>query len=238
MPRPPRRGEFTFRIMAKNSATQIIRTVLLAGLIGLLFWKLLLVPTPAPADAADWSYTLDQVAESGNLTPYSELDAKLLASRKILLTSSINANSTKQVVASLFVLDEADPNAPIDLYLRTPGGYYDDAFAVIDAIHAIHAPVNTYAIGGSHSAGTLIVASGTGVRAAYENALLMVHDNLSENFGDYSVDDLENERMLHFWQNFKKIPGDWFTSAGDNMYYLNAEQALQMGLIDTILRPE
>jgi ATP-dependent Clp protease protease subunit len=220
-----------------NKKSQIARTCFLGAILTLLFWKVF-TQSGSYSDAHDASYALDLLAESGNVVPYPELDQQLLDSRKILLTTDINANSTKFVVASLFILNAQDPTTPIELYLRTNGGYYDDAFAVVDAIRMIEAPVNTYAIGGSHSSGTIIVASGTGTRSAYENAHFMVHDNLSKGYGNYAVEDLENNRIKRFWGSFKKIPTDWFSEAGDEMNYLDAAQALEMGIVDTILKPE
>ena len=186
----------------------------------------------------DPSYVLGLLAESGNLNPHSEIDRALLASRKILLTSDINANSTKQVVGSLILLNEQDQHAPIDLYVRTNGGYYDDVFAVVDVMRMIDAPVNTYAIGGCHSSGAIIVASGTGTRAAYTHALLMVHDNLSEDDGRYSLNTKENHRMRAFWGGFKQLPKSWFAKVRDQSNYLTAEEALSFGLVDQVLAPE
>jgi ATP-dependent Clp protease protease subunit len=166
------------------------------------------------------------------------LDETLLKSRTILLTSDINANSTKQVVGSFILLNEQDAHTPIELYVRTNGGYYDDAFAIIDVMRTIDAPVNTYAIGGCYSAGAIIVASGTGTRAVYANALLMVHDNLSEDGSRYSNDTKENQRMHTFWAAFKQLPKTWFTKVTDEANYITAEEALEFDLVDMILRSE
>ena len=226
--------------MSENNLIQLLKTAFIGGIFCLLLWKLFDEGSFAnnyTQGGYDPAYEYDLLADSGNYPAYPELDQTLLQSRKILLTTDINAVSTKLIVGSLLALNAQDPKAPIDLYVRTNGGYYDDAFAVVDAIRLIEAPVNTYAVGGSHSSGTIIVASGTGKRYAYENAILMAHDNLSEAAGRYSVDDLENERIRRFWQQFNKIPDNWFSEAGDSMNYINARQALEMGIIDEILHP-
>ncbi|WP_269524653.1 ClpP family protease [Coraliomargarita parva] len=221
--------------MTKHWPT-LVQTGLIAATAVFLAWYL--KPTSSVnylGSDDDLIYLLDTIAEAGITTPHEALDQELLKSRKILLTNSINASSTKHVVASLLLLNEQDPQAPIDFYVRTNGGYYDDAFAVVDTMRTIEAPVNTYALGGSHSSGTIIVASGTGTRAAYRNSLMMAHDNLSEEYGSYAMEDRENKRIRSFWAAYDKIPQDWFTTPGDSYHYLNAEEALSMGLIDAIL---
>jgi len=222
--------------MSINQLSTLIRIALLSGIFGIFLWKFVL---EMPDDEAfDIGYAIDLMADSGNLSLYPELDKQLLAARKILLTTDINANSSKFVVASLWVLNQQDPSAPIDLLIRTNGGYLDDAFAIVDTMRMIDAPVNTYALGGSHSSGTMIVASGTGMRAAYPNAIMMVHDNLNQHYGDYNIDDLENKRLIEFWQSFPKIPRNWFSQMGDEMNYINPQQALEMGIVDLILKPD
>lgn len=236
--------------MAENKLLDLLKIVILLGIFTLLLLKVLWeanVSHPVPELSAvavdalpavsdfDPSYMLDLMAESGNLKPHRELDDALLKTRKILLTNDVNVNSTKFVVASLILLNEADKNAPIDLYVRTNGGYYDDAFAVVDMMRSIDAPVNTYAVGGCHSSGAVIVASGTGTRSAYANALLMVHDNLSKADGKYSADAKENERLRIFWSRYEQLPQSWFSKNGDKRNYITAKEALAFELVDQIV---
>ena len=231
--------------MAESHGLKVFRTLLIFGVLVVLLWRVTSAPSVGGFGlfnddeiATDFSYVFDLLAESGNLNVRPELDEGLFASRKILLTTDINVNSTKLIIASLLLLNEQDPVAPIDLYVHTNGGYYDDAFAVVDAIRMSPAPVNTYAIGGCHSSGALIVASGTGVRTAYPNAILMVHDNLTEEGGMHHVDTQENARLRAYWSAFEGLPVDWFSTAGGEMYYINAEQALEYGLVDQVLPRE
>ncbi len=224
--------------MVKDSLLNSLRVVLLIGIFVILLLQVVDVAEETGAVAYDTATLLDLIAESGNVNPAPHLAERLLDSRKILLTSDINSNSTKQVVASLLILNDQDSTTPIDLYVRTNGGYYDDAFAVVDAMRVIDAPVNTYAIGGCHSSGVVIVAAGTGQRVAYENAILMVHDNLSEDRSQYDVDTQENARMRAFWGAFDQLPAAWFSKPCDDLYYVSSEQALDYGLVDSILSAE
>lgn len=164
------------------------------------------------------------------------LDEELLASRRVLLTHDVNPVSARRIVASLLALEARDPRAPIDLYLRTNGGWKDDAFAIIDVMKRLRAPVNTIAIGSTESAGAMILAAGTGKRMASAHALIMVHDNIYDDEFPRSWNSRNNPRERTFWQAHAKFPEQWLAGSGEDLvYYLNPEEAVEMGIVDEVL---
>jgi ATP-dependent Clp protease protease subunit len=167
--------------------------------------------------------------------PELRADDPLLRSRTILVTSNINEYTAKDVAARLLYLNAVDPQRPIDLYLSTQGGWVDSAFTIIDAMDLIRAPVNTWAIGGCYSAGTLILAAGAR-RYATDNAMLMIHASLDEDpKRPYSYERLALERYERVWRERAKLPDDWFPMVGGEEYYLSPQQALEFKLIDEIV---
>lgn len=187
-------------------------------------------------DIAD--QVLDIAVDTGVLDQSQALlNEKLLGQRVIVLSGSVNAASCQRLVASLIYLDRLDPNAPIDLYLRSDGGWSDDAFAIIEVIQNIHAPVNTCAMGGTHSSGAMILAAGTGNRSAYPSATIMFHAGLYESNGVFGEDTHENKRLIRFWMQHSKLPDKWVKQHDDEQYYMNAEQALKYGVVDEICQP-
>ena len=179
----------------------------------------------------------DLLTDSGIVEKNEYLNEHLLETRKIIVTTDINPNSSKKIISSLLYLNSLDEKSPIDLYILSSGGYYDDAFAIVDIIKSLGAPVNTYAIGRTESAATIVLASGTGRRKAYENSLIMVHDNLDKKEkGEYSYDNIINDRLKYFWGKNARLPQEWFSKAGDEAYYLTSKKALQLGIIDEIIR--
>ncbi len=177
----------------------------------------------------------DSLTEAGFGFPGDDLDDPLLASRRIVITESINERVARSVVRKLFYLDAADPSAPIDLYIATVGGWIDPAFAIVDAMEAIEAPVNTIAIGGCHSAGTLILASGTGRRYAARRAIISIHASSGDDQEFYSYDRVGRRRYEEAFRDRAELPDDWYPLTGDRSYYLTPEQALEMDLVDAIL---
>lgn len=226
--------------MSTRVRTAVIVVFVLAGL-GVLGLAALLVQDlrTIAANLADPQPLIEEVVDeymSANpREPELRGDDPVLKSRKILVTSNINEYTAKDVATRLLYLNALDPHRPIDLYLSTQGGWIDSAFTIIDAMNLIHAPVNTWAIGGCYSAGSLILAAGTGRRYATPNAVLMIHASLDEDSKrPYSYERLALQRYERIWREHADLPDEWFPMVGNEEYYLSPQEALQFKLIDEI----
>jgi len=176
---------------------------------------------------------VDAEVDAGTAAAAIDPNDPLLAQRLILVTSSINERTAAHVIPRLHFLARRDPRAPIDLVVTTTGGWRDSAFAIIDTMRAISAPVNTWAIGGCYSAGTLVVAAGTGTRIASPDALLMVHANLEDADEPFAQESRELAREERFWKTHARLPDDWALDS-DASYYLTADEAKQFGIVDVV----
>ncbi|MBN2162244.1 MAG: ATP-dependent Clp protease proteolytic subunit [Pontiellaceae bacterium] len=177
---------------------------------------------------------VDIMIDAGFGISGGETDPGLLESRTIVITTDINPITAQKVIKSLLLLDASDETQPIDLYVRTEGGWISDAFAIIDVMQHISAPVNTHAIGGAYSSGAMLVAAGTGTRYGHPNCCIMFHAGLYEDNSPFSNDKVDNDRLLHFWKTHSRMPHDWLTQEKEKEYYLTQEEALQYGIIDQI----
>ena len=184
-------------------------------------------------DATDSA--MNSLTEEGFGFPERDLDDPLLESRTIVVTEAMNERSARSVVRKLMFLDARDAVQPIELYLATPGGWFDFAFAIIGAMRAIDAPVNVTAIGGCHSSGAVILASATGRRRALSDALISVHANITEDGGEFGSGARERARVEGALRTRARLPRDWFPLEAETSYYLTAREALRYGLIDDIV---
>lgn len=178
---------------------------------------------------------IDRMNESGYNPRPIDPDDPLLKQRVVLVCEGMSERVARYTVERLVYLDGLDPTAPIELRIATSGGWVDSAFAIVDTMRAIRAPVDVTAIGGCYSAGTLVLAAGTGTRSATPNALMSIHVNDYYRGDDpFDADRHELQRFRAVYRRHTRVPMDWFEQPGDNQYYLDAPQALEMGLIDEI----
>ena len=97
------------------------------------------------------------------------LDERLFERRIIVLRGRLDSTMATQVASALLVLDLAGTIDPIQLYLSAPDGDMAAAFAIVDAIDAVHAPVHavvTSEVGGA----AIAVLAAASRRVAFKHA--------------------------------------------------------------------
>ena len=87
--------------------------------------------------------------------PANFLEEKTFKARTVLLFGTINDTVASGIVRRLLALD-ADSDAPIDMYVSSPGGHLESGDAVHDVIRFISAPVRMIGTGWVGSAATHI----------------------------------------------------------------------------------
>lgn len=135
-------------------------------------------------------------------------------------------------------------NDPITLLLNTPGGEIPHALAIIQAMKACPAPVDTLAIGRVYSAGVLILIAGR-QRKSFPHTLFMTHDfhNTRQIGASYETlkgiriaDDWTYQRLLgHFRDHTKISVQEIKKKLLATEYYFDENESLGMGMIDDII---
>ena len=77
---------------------------------------------------------------------------RLLETRTILLTGPVSDDMAKEIMAQLLVLDAADCEKPIKVFVNSPGGSIDAGFAIFDTMRFVKSPVYTICTGLAASA--------------------------------------------------------------------------------------
>ncbi len=157
-----------------------------------------------------------------------------VVNRRIYANKDINPITAKKIIHTLLSLNEQDDARPIDLYLNTSGGYISEAKAIINVMNMIKARVNTYALGYCASSGLRILASGTGTRYAFSNAVLMYHfPDFANDTAAHSYSAVSKKLELNDWKMISKIPDAILSDTND--YYFNPAKALKFSVIDAVL---
>ncbi len=168
----------------------------------------------------------------------------LLKERIVFLGTPINDQVANLIIAQLLYLEHEDPEKDIHLYINCPGGIVSAGLAIYDTMQLIRPDVCTICVGLAASMGTLILCAGAkGKRYALPNATIHMHQAIGGAQGpaaDVAIAAREIMRLQelirgiiakHTGQPIEKIAHDT-----DRDFYLGAEQAVEYGIIDEILR--
>jgi len=167
----------------------------------------------------------------------------LLRERIIFLGTPINDLIANLIIAQLLYLEREDPEKDISLYIHCPGGVISAGLAIYDTMQLHRCPVSTICVGLAASMGTLLLCAGTkGKRYALPNSTIHLHQAIGGAQGqaaDIEIAAREIMRMQekirnilasHTGQTVEKIAHD-----SDRDFYLDAQQAVEYGLVDEIL---
>ncbi len=171
-----------------------------------------------------------------------DIFSMLLDNRIVILTGEVNEQSAELIVAQLLYLDSLD-NAPISLYINSPGGSVSAGFAIYDTMNVIKSDVNTYCMGMAASMGAFLLAAGKR-RYCMENAEVMIHQPLGGSQGQASDVEIHARHLLQTKQRLNSILAektgksvDEIAKDTDRDNWLTAQEALNYGLVDEVLTP-
>jgi ATP-dependent Clp protease protease subunit len=169
----------------------------------------------------------------------------LLRNRIIFLGTPINDQVANTIVAQLLYLSNEDPEKEILLYINSPGGQINAGLAIYDTMHLIDSPVSTIAVGLAASMGTILLTAGAhGRRFALPNATIHLHQPLGGVQGqaaDIEIEAREILRMRDLLNNIlkrhTKLTDEQIAKYTDRNFYMTPELAVELGVIDDVLRP-
>ena len=168
----------------------------------------------------------------------------LLKERIIFLGTPISDQVANLIVAQLLYLAREDPEKDISLYLNSPGGVVTSGFAIMDTMEHIPCDVSTICVGACASMGTVLLAAGTkGKRFALPNSTIHMHQPLGGAQGQASDIEIAAREILRLQDRLRQLisdktgqPYERVARDTDRDYYLTADQAVEYGLIDEVLR--
>ena len=190
------------------------------------------------------SLVIPTVIEAG---PHGErmydIFSMLLANRIILVGNEINDRTANTTIAQLLFLSSQDPEAPIQMYIQSPGGVVYSGLAIYDAMQTVPNPIITVAVGFTASFGTILLAGGSkGMRYALPNATIHMHQVLGGAQGQATEIEIQAREVLRLKARTTEILAkhtgktvEAITRDIERDVYLTAEQARDYGLVDQIM---
>jgi len=167
----------------------------------------------------------------------------LLKERIVMLFTPINDQIANVVIAQLLYLEREDPDKDISMYIQSPGGVLSSGLAIYDTMQFIRPDISTICVGMTASMATVLLCAGTkGKRYALPNSTIHMHQARGGAEGQVAdiviaareiarqQDIIRDILVRHTGQPIEKVTHDT-----DRDFYLNAEQAVEYGIVDEIL---
>ncbi len=174
-----------------------------------------------------------------------DIYSRLLKDRIVFLSGEIEDNMANLVVAQLLFLEMEDPDADISLYINSPGGSVTAGMAIYDTMQYIKPQVRTVCVGMAASMGAFLLMAGEkGKRLALPNAEVMIHQPLGGAQGQATDVAIRAEWLLKTKTKMTKMmaemtgqPLEKVKADVERDYFMDAEEALNYGIIDEIYQP-
>ena len=171
-----------------------------------------------------------------------DIYSRLLKERIVFLCGPLDDIVANLIVAQLLWLESENPDKDVHLYINSPGGSVTAGLSVYDTMQFIRCDIATMCVGQAASMGAFLLAAGAhGKRVALPNSRMMLHQPSGGSQGvaaDIEIQAREivlirtrlNEILAkHTSQAIEKIAEDT-----DRDYWMNPEEALEYGLVDTV----
>ena len=167
----------------------------------------------------------------------------LLRNRIIFLGTPINDQVANLIVAELLFLSSEDPEAPIQMYINSPGGQIYAGMAIYDTMQMITNPISTLAVGMTASFGTVLLTAGAkGQRYALPNATIHMHQPLGGVQGQASDIEIQAREILRLKDQLSMIMAQHTGQTIETIehdtnrdFYLDAKGAVEYGLVDQVM---
>ena len=192
------------------------------------------------------SYLVPTVVEQ---TPRGErafdIYSRLLKDRIVFLGTPIDDGVANIIMAQLLHLEGEDPDKDINLYINSPGGSTYALMAIYDTMQFIKPDVATYCMGLAASAAAVLLAGGKkGKRFALPHSRVMVHQPHVSGVGGQATDiEIHAKEILKTREEINEIlahhtgrPFEVISDDTDRDFWLSAEEAVEYGAIDSVLR--
>lgn len=170
----------------------------------------------------------------------------LLRNRLVFLGTPINDQVANLIIAQLLFLNQEDREAPINMYINSPGGQVYAGMAIYDAMQMISNPISTVAVGVTASFGTVLLAAGTkGQRYALPHATIHLHQPLGGAQGQVTDIEIQAKEFLRLRTNLNEIlakhtgkPLEVIERDTERDFWMDAQVAVEYGIVDQVLEAQ
>lgn len=169
--------------------------------------------------------------------------SRLMMDRIIFLGVGIDNDVANIVQAQLLFLESTDSAADIQIYINSPGGVVYAGLGIYDTMQLVSPDVATICTGMAASmAAVLLTAGAKGKRSALPHSRVMIHQPLGGAEGQASDIEIAAKQIKQLkgelYEIIAKHSGkslECIEKDADRDYWMTAQQALEYGMVDSIL---
>jgi len=175
-----------------------------------------------------------------------DIYSRLLKDRIVILGTPINDDVANAIIAQMLFLEADNPDKDIQLYINSPGGSVSSGLGIYDIMQFVKCDVATTCIGLAASMGSLLLTAGAkGKRYILPHARVMLHQphimgGLSGQASDIEIAANEmlntKKRLTEIYAAHTGKDYDTLDKAMDRDFYLSATEAMDWGIVDTVVK--
>lgn len=163
-------------------------------------------------------------------------------SRQVLVFGEIDDKMAQATCRRLLAL-ATDSDAPITVFLSSPGGHVESGDAIHDVIRFIRAPVTTVGTGWVASAGAhIFLAPPKERRVCLPNTRFMIHQPAGGAGGQASDIAIQAREILRTRERIARViarqtgkPFDTVAADMERDFWMSAEEAVQYGIVSRVI---
>lgn len=171
------------------------------------------------------------------------LVGRLIKARVIMISEEITDKLARAVTAQCLLMQEDDKDAPITVYVNSPGGSADSGFAIYDILRFVTPPIHMICSGICASAAVLIyMAAEKDKRFSLPNSRFLLHQPSTQLFGTASDIEINANEIIKLRERYNSIIAretdkdvDQITDDCDRDFWLSASEAKDYGLVGNIV---
>ena len=173
-----------------------------------------------------------------------DIYSRLLREHIIFLGTPIDEVVANIVVAELLHLESEDPDRDISIYINSPGGSITAGLAIYDTLRFIKPDIVTICMGQAASMAAVLLAAGTkGKRYSLPHSRILIHQPSIEGLAGQATDvKIYAEEILRMRTRLSEILAEATGQSCEKVdsdverdFILGPEQAVEYGIIDTVL---
>ncbi|HEX5313402.1 MAG TPA: ATP-dependent Clp endopeptidase proteolytic subunit ClpP [Gammaproteobacteria bacterium] len=173
-----------------------------------------------------------------------DIYSRLLKERVVFVVGAIEDHIANLVVAQLLFLESENPDKDISLYINSPGGSVTAGLSIYDTMQFVKPDVSTICLGQAASMAAVLLAGGAkGKRYCLPHSRMMIHQPLGGVQGQQSDIEIHAREILTIRGRLNQIlaehtgqPVEKVQTDTDRDRFLSADEALEYGLLDSILK--